>query len=206
MKHHDFTGILPPQYTGTEIEATASIELSDEIEAKHFFEEVKNRLLYVNNWHEVAGIISARFRVINKDGAEVNRSVTKGDYLKIDIPGPGSTEGDGFDWVSVEELKEVGDENMQSLGFRVRPTNNPGGSKNETAHFYSDEATSNFIITREKLTITAWIVDRNTKPNADVESLTDKIRDTSVGISAIGFFSKLQWQQLANGLVKKATD
>jgi hypothetical protein len=32
--------------------------------------------------------------------------------------------------------------------------------------------------------------------------LTDKIRDTTIGISAIAGFSKIQWQNLANGLVK----
>lgn len=51
MKQHVFTGIVPAQYTGSEIEAIASVEMKDENEAKTFYEIVKERLLNVNNWH-----------------------------------------------------------------------------------------------------------------------------------------------------------
>lgn len=203
MKQKDHTGIIPVQYTGKEIEADASIELKDNKEAKIFYDIAKERLLNVNKWHKVAGIISAKFQVVNTNGTAVDRPVEKGDYLKIDIPGPGSSEGDGYDWVKVEELKEVSMDNIDSIGFRVRPGENPLGNKNETAHFYSDEGTSNFIVIREGRKVIAWIVDRNIKPNDDVKALMDKIRDTSVGIGAIGMFSKAQWQGLVKGLVKQ---
>lgn len=202
MKQKDFAGIVPPHYTGKEIEAYASIELSSESEARNFYERVKNRLLNVNDWHKIAGMMSAEFQVMDKNGKEVSREAQKGDYLKIDIPGPGSKEGDGYDWVYIEELREINQEHVQSTGFRVRPTQNPFGKKNETAHFYSDESTSSFIVTLEHNKITAYIIDRNTKPNDDTESLSDKIRHTTVGMSAIATFSKIQWQKLADGLVE----
>ncbi len=203
MKQKDFTGIVPAQYTGEEIEADASVEMNDEHEAKKFYLLAKDRLLNVNKWHKLAGLISARFHLTDTSGNEIDRQVQKGDFLKIDIPGPGSKEGDGYDWVCIEELKEVFDENIQSIGFRVRPCENPSGKKNETAHFYSDEASSNFILTREGKKITSWIIDRNIKPNVHAQSLMDKIRDTAIGMSAIGMFSKIQWQNLAEGIVKK---
>jgi len=203
MKHQDFTGIVPAQYTGKEIEAETSVELKDADEAKIFYKLVKERLLNVNNWHKVAGIISASFKLLDAVGNEVYRNVQKGDHLKIDIPGPGSSEGDGYDWVSVEALNEVSEGDMQSIGFRVRPGQNPFGTKNETAHFYTDEATSNFIVTREGANISAWIIDCNIKANNQPESLTDKIRDIAVGLGALTMFSKIQWQNLAEGLVKK---
>jgi hypothetical protein len=203
MKQKDFTGIVPVQYTGNEIETDAFVDLKDDNEAKNFYEVVKERLLRVNNWHKIAGVISAKFKIMDASGNEVERNVQKGDYLKIDIPGPGSSEGEGYDWVCVEEVKEVAEGDMQSTGFRVRPSQNPFGEKNETAHFYSGEATSNFIVTHEGTRIKAWIVDRNIKPNTHADSLTDKIRDSAVGIGAIGMFSKVQWKGLAEGLVKK---
>ena len=176
MKQRDFTGIVPAQYTGKEIEAIASVAMKNENDAKTFYEIVKGRLLNVNNWHHLAGFISAKFYAVDAEGKEVDRSVMKGDYLKIDIPGPGSKEGDGYDWVCVEELKEVAIDDNQSIGFRVRPGKNPYGEKNETAHFYSHEATSNFIVTRENSKVSAWVVDRNIKPNDHAESLTDKMQ------------------------------
>lgn len=203
MKHKDITGIIPGQFTGKEIEADATIELTSSREAKAFYETVKNRLLNVNNWHKIAGIVSAKFQVVNEQGEEVSRNVRKGDHFKIDIPGPGSKEGSGYDWVCVEEIKEISANDTQAIGIRVRPGKNPFGEKDETAHFYSDEATSSFIIMGGPLKVTAWIVDHNIKPNDYSGSLADKVRNIAVGIGAIGLFSKIQWQGLAKGLVEK---
>ena len=202
MKHHDYTGIVPAQYTGRQIEAEASVELKNEIEATAYYDIVKGRLLNVNNWHNIAGIISAKFQLVNVSGEEVDRNVQKGDYVRIDIPGPGSSAGDGYDWVCVEDVKEVSEANIESIGIRVKPAPNPLGNKNITAHFYSDEATSNFMVTRKNSKISAWIIDRNIKPNDQAESVIDNIRNSAAGIGAIGIFSKLQWQGLAEGVIK----
>ena len=203
MKQNDLIGIVPPQFKGQEIEVDAVQDLKTESEAQRLYDIAKKKLLNVNNWNRIAGAVTARFQIIDKKGNEVDREVQKGDYLRIDIPGPGTKEGGGFDWVLVEELDEIRQPSVQSVGFRVRPNENPFGQRNETAHFYSKEATSSFIIIREKTKIIAWIIDRNLRPNTEQESLADKIRDVAVGISAIAGFSKVQWQGLANALIEK---
>jgi len=202
MKQKDHLGILPPQFTGKEIEAEATIELKGTMDPKNFFDMAKKKLLDVNDWNKIAGVLTAKFQIIDEKGKAVNRSIKKGDYIRINIPGPGSKEGDGYDWVCVEDIKELNKEAVQSVGFRVRPTENPFGEKNETAHFYSNEATSSFIITREDAKIISWIVDRNLQPNTESDSLVDKVRDVAVGVSAIAGFSKIQWQGLADGLIE----
>ena len=202
MKQQDRLEIIPTQFAGQEIEVEATKELKDEAEAKSVYNVAKKKLLDVNNWKKIAGTITAQFQIINEKGEEVTRYVKKGDYLRINIPGPGSKEGDGYDWVLVEELKEINMESLQSVGFRVRPNENPFGEKNETSHFYSKEATSSFIICRENSQLISRIVDRNLLPNTESGSLVDKVRDVVVGVSAIAGLSKLQWQQLANGLIK----
>ena len=203
MKQKDYTGIIPPQYTGTQIEVDATVELKDIDEARAFYIVAKSRLLQVNNWHHVAGIISARFQLIDAAGNEVDRHAAKNDYLKIDIPGPGSTEGGGYDWVMIEALYEVSDAENESIGFRVRPCKNPFENKNKIAHFYADEATSNFIVIREGTNVIAWVVDHNLMPNDDAGSLVDKIRDAAVGMGALTLFSKIQWQGLVDGIIKQ---
>lgn len=202
MKQQDRLEIIPTQFAGQEIEVEATKELKNEAEAKSLYNVAKKKLLDVNNWKKIAGTITAQFQIINEKGEEVTRYVKKGDYLRINIPGPGSKEGDGYDWVLVEELKEINMESLQSVGFRVRPNENPFGEKNETSHFYSKEATSSFIICRENSQLISRIVDRNLLPNTESGSLVDKVRDVVVGVSAIAGLSKLQWQQLANGLIK----
>jgi len=201
MKPQDYLQLIPAQFTGTEIEAEASVEIEAGDPAV-FFALVKDRLLNVKQWHETAGIVSADFQIVEKNGVEPNRQIRKGDFMRVDIPGPGSKEGEGYDWVEAEELKEYEQGDVQSIGFRVRPISNPLSEKDVVAHFYDAASTSSFIITREGKKITASIIDSNIKPNDEAASITDKIRNTAVGMSAIASFSKMQWQQLANGLVK----
>ena len=203
MKSKDYTNIVPPQVTGKDVEADASIELDNDTAAIDFYEIAKKRLLDVNQWHELAGLISAKFQLTDENGNELHDEVQQGNYIRVDIPGPGSKEGDGYDRVFVEELSEVAFENIQSIGFRVRPSTNPKEGSEHIAHFYDPAATSNFMVSREGIVVTATIIDRNIKPNDDAESVTDKIRHTVAGMAAIGSFSKMQWQNLAEGLIKK---
>lgn len=199
----DYLGILPEQYTGKELTVTATIELNDEQEAVKFFELAMNRLLDVNDWHRTADGFSATFQITDNLGKEVQRNVEKGDHLRIDIPGPGSKAGDGFDWVSVEDLKKLSENNRQSVGFRVRPSANPqNNNSRDTAHFYDSSATSNFIVQRIGNEVTALVIDKNLKPNADAESLTGKLRDAAIGTTALLGISKIQWQNLVDGIVK----
>ena len=203
MKEKNNTGIIPEQQTGKAIDAESSVELNNTEEAKTFFNVVKSRLQNVNNWHRFAGDISAVFKLVNNEGAEVERSARKGDYLKIDIPGPGSDSGDGYDWVRIEEVESTSAEDVESFGFRVRPAQNPQNKNDDIAHFFSPESTSSFTVTREKNKVTAAVYDRNAKLNKEVDSITDKVRNAIVGTAGIIAFSKVQWKNLTDGLLSR---
>mgnify|MGYP003579757602 FL=1 len=203
MENKNTPNIVPSQQTGKAIDAKSSIELTGEMEARSFFAEVKNKLQNVNQWKEYAGNLSATFQLVNAEGKEIDRPAQKGDYFKIDIPGPGSTSGEGYDWVQIEEVESKSSPDGESFGFRVRPTDNPQNSKQDVAHFYSEESTSSFVVERNGYRITASVHDRNTKPNTDADSTTDKIRDAVVGAAGALSFSKNQWQNLTDGLLKE---
>lgn len=203
MKQNDFLHIIPSQYTRKDIVTEVSLSLKNKEEADLFYSLARGRLLNVNNWHSVAGVISGTFQLSNVKGENLERNVREGDYIKIDIPGPGSATGDGFDWVYVEELKEKRTERIEGAGFRVRPTSNPLNKKEQTAHFYSDEASSTFIITQTNNVVTVQIIDLNLNPNKEINSVTDRIRNVAVGVGAMGLFSKVQWKNLAEGIIKK---
>ncbi|MCY7423249.1 MAG: hypothetical protein LH478_16070 [Chitinophagaceae bacterium] len=202
MKMQDYTGILPAQYTGKEIAAEASVTLPTPDEAITLFNQGKKRLLLVDKWQKLVGMVSADFCVMDCNGNKTGRAIEKGSLLRIDIPGPRNSDGDGYDWVLVEDLKEIDEDDIQTIAFRVRPTNNPKGNTNNIAHFYDKESTSSFIITRKETTVYANIIDRNIKPNNDTDSIVDNIRNMPVAIGAIGLLSKVQWQSLAEGLLK----
>jgi hypothetical protein len=203
MEEKNYTGLIPENNTGVIIDSAAAEAFASAEEAKAFFSIVKDRLLHPQKWHEVAGAGSAEFQLIDPGGQAVTRTAAVGDYFKIDIPGPGSSAGDGYDWVRVEDVKEVSQPDVESVGLRVRPSTNPFNKDESIAHFYSEESTSTFIVTREGNKITATIYDRNTKPNINAGTIMDKVRDVAAGIGAIIGGSKLQWKGLAKGLVKR---
>ena len=194
--------IVPSQQEGGKKDIIHQVTATDQDDARKLFFIARNRLLEVNQWHNLAGMASAKFILTDSNGNEIDRTAEKGDYFKIDLPGPGSVEGEGFDWVHVEDLKEVTGDAVQSIGFRVRPTANPLNKSDHIAHFYDDTATSSFIVTKEGLKVIATIIDRNLKPNDDNKLLSDRLRHTVVGRAAINNFSKIQWKNLAKGLVE----
>ena len=201
MKPNNYTGILLEQYTGKEIIAESLCPCKSKNEAQQLYIQSKERLLDVDHWKDLLGLISADFCVMDPNGIATGKPVTKGNLLRVDIPGPGSSSGDGYDWVMVEALEEFEEEDIQSIAFRVRPTFNPKGATENIAHFYDHEATSTFIVTRNSNTVYSTIVDRNIKPNTDTNSIVDTLRNMPVAIGAIGLLSKLQWKSLAEGLL-----
>ena len=205
VESEDYLRILPQQLTGKEIKAEKQVSIKDINEAKYFYLDAKKRLLDVNRWHELAGAISAEFKVCDQTGNFSDKQlVAKGDLIRIDVPGPGSKAGDGYDWVYVEEMKERSGKEIDSIGFRVRPWHAPGKEDGPIAHFYEEGASSSFILSRKGTDVKAEIVDRNIKPNDETDSLIDKVRQVSVAIGAMGAFSKLQWEKLAEAIVAQA--
>jgi hypothetical protein len=193
---------IPEQEEGAQTNTEASKEFKEIHEAQAFYQLVKSRLLNVNHWHDVAGAATAEFQLTDEKGNEVKRSVRKNDHFKIDIPGPGSETGDGYDWVRVEDIEEVKNENEEGVTIVVRPASNPKNSNPDVAHFFTDEAQSCFMAARKGTKVIAGVFGRNEKPNTKAEKLMDKARNAAVATGAITGFAKLQWKSLVNGLVK----
>jgi len=105
----------------------------------------------------------------------------------------------------VEAVEEKGaDEgNSQSVLVRVRPTDNPTTDNDEVAHFFSNDATSNFLVVREGKLVRAAVRGRNEVPNTTTRSVIDKTRNALVGSGAIAGFSSPQWSRLVNAILGK---
>jgi hypothetical protein len=197
---------VPQQNEGVSKNIEDSLVLSSTQEAMTFYEEVKDRLLNVNSWDQLAGTLSATFQLVDAKGNEIEGSAKVGDYFKIDLPGPGTIAGEGFDWVQVESIEETEKqvEADASITMRVRPCSSPiDNDDNSIAHFLSDSATSNFVVVRKGNTVTAAVLGRNEKPNTQANSIIDKTRNTVVAASAIAGVANLQWNALVKGLLGK---
>jgi len=171
-------------------------------QACEFYEVVKERLLDVNHWAEISNLPSATFRLCDTSGKEVRRQVKKGDFFKINIPGPGNSSGEGFDWVQVELIHEDQEGSSDVLSIRVRPASNPQTEEPAVAHFFSDKATSTFQIRRSGKDVSAEVHGRNEEPNTETGHIVDNARNTMVGLGATLGMSFPQWKGLVAGLVK----
>ena len=193
---------IPPQEEGKQVDIVETIKASNNEEAKLIFRQARQRLFDISNWSQISEGISASFLLIDQYGKEKQGMPAKGDYFRIDIPGPGASAGEGYDWVSVEMIDDhpAPDNKTEWAIIKVRPSEDPA-TKEGVAHFFDDEATSSFVVKREDDLISAEVHGRNEKPNTSAENLPDKIRNAVVGIGAVAGFAKIQWQKLVKGLL-----
>ena len=202
MGEKNYTGLIPEQREGKRITAEASASFTTDEEAKTFYHTAKQRLLFIHNWGKIAGKLSADFQLTDNNGKEVDRLAQKGDHFRIDITGPGSKAGEGYDWARVEDVREVNEAGVDSIAILVRPDANPQTQNPNVAHFFSEKSTSTFVVTREGNTVTASIYDRNIEANEETKEPLDKFRNAVVGLGAKHGLSKLQWQALVDAFVK----
>lgn len=196
---------IPEQEEGSQMDVFEKKEFAEELAAKVFYPMLRKRLLEVYKWDERCGFASATFVLTDAVGKPVEREAQAGDHFKINIPGPGPTLGDGFDWVLVEEIREEESAEKQITMMRARPVPNPEkgpASEDETAHFLKHKATSTFIISRIGKEVSAEVHGRNEIANTDTPVLIDNIRNVLVGWSAKIGISYPQWKSLVVALLK----
>lgn len=195
---------LPEQHVGSQTDNSDYKEYSTSSEAKENFNNIKRQFLDINNWHNVSDGISSEFIVVDSKGNDKNTPPQLNDYIKIKIPVPGPIEGDGFDWVKIVDFQEGYDSerDYDYLYFTLRPTKNPNGDEDLTAHFYTDESTNTFILLREKEKITIGVHGRNEVPNKSQSEGLDKIRNQGLAIGAMFGLANPQWKNLIHGLLK----
>jgi hypothetical protein len=204
MEKHEPGKIIPEQHLGIETNTESERVFESEKQAMEMYGIARERLMQPNQWHDHAGQATADFQLTDHEGNPVSRIIEKGDHFRIDIPAPGSSTGDGYDWVQVEEIEEGHGEDGIFTAIRVRPATNPQNNKDDVAHFFTDDATSSFIVKLKGEKVIAGVYGRNEKPNIEADALLDKARNTAVAAGAISGFAKLQWKSLVDGLLKDA--
>jgi hypothetical protein len=195
---------IPKQQKGNQLDTEYRVEANSADQASQLFQKAAGRLLDVNRWDKLSGPLSATFRLTDHEGKEISRPPHSGDYFKINIPAPGPSSGEGYDWVRIEAVEDKRDASAdhESITMRVRPAPSPENNDTSTAHFFKDDATSSFVVERRGNMVTAEVHGRNEVPNTTAEKAVDKMRNALVGLGAIAGFSAPQWKSLVKGLVE----
>ncbi|MDQ0595105.1 hypothetical protein QFZ37_003474 [Chryseobacterium ginsenosidimutans] len=164
------------------------------------FNILKERFFTINKWKDYCGSASADFKHFDSSGQWVERIPKKGDFIRIGIPGPGTKEAEGYDWVEIVNISHRDTDNSESFLMMCRPSKVPNRLKGYIAHFYSSAATSNIMIVREGDSLKVGIYGRNERPNFNT-GFIDKIRNFFISLGGMFGFGKMQWKLLADGLL-----
>lgn len=198
MKAKNIPGV-PVQKSGGFHDTESTKQYKDN-ETDAQFEILKKRFFSINKWKDYCGKASAEFKHFSESGQPVDRMPQRGDFIRIGIPGPGSQEADGYDWVEIANIAHREINHFESYIISCRPSKDPNQPKGQIAHFYSRSATSNIMIAKEGNILKVGVYARNEKPNFNA-GFFDKVRNLMIAAGGMLGISKIQWKLLAEGLL-----
>lgn len=193
---------IPAQQHGIKKEFSSARRFVTLADAQLCYATAVSRLLNINHWHELTAMPST-FRIMSKNGKQQRRRVKLNDMVCIGIPGPENADGAGYDWVRVENLKFLTGRRREQCLLTLRPTPMPGTE--QTAHFFSSDATSSFLITRSGNVVTSDYYGRNELPNTDTSGIKETVRNIAVATGAIMGFSAAIWGPLTASFLMDGT-
>ncbi|WP_164122940.1 MULTISPECIES: hypothetical protein [Sphingobacterium] len=191
---------IPEHIEGRSFDYFKSLDFSSTNEAEQLFEKAKIKLLDVNHWDDISGTPSTVFKIKDEQGLELDRLVQQGDYIQIDIPGPGLPSANGYDWVRVESINEESINEGRHICITLRPSADPTGENNDTAHFFKRLATSSIQMEQKDKHVFFRYAGRNEVINTDNSLLMDNFRNFMVGLGAKMGASFPLWKALIEGL------
>lgn len=195
---------IPEQKNGSFHDSESRKLFNDSESTDAGFEELKKRFLDINQWKNYCSERSAEFKLFDSSGKHIDRSPQVSDLIRIDIPGPGNSESKGYEWV---KIREISDQHLikgeiETLIIVCEPTTIPDQEDNShIAHFYSEDSTSNFKISKGAKYIKIGIYGRNETPNLNT-NLASKIRNVAIAIGGMFGLSKTQWKIFADEMLK----
>lgn len=195
--------IIPEHKTGKKVDCFETVEFKDTTEAVAFYDVARERLLNINGWGDIATIPSSQFCLVDQENDTLERPAKVGDYVRIDIPGPGLPSSKGFDWVRVESIDEEVLPDYRRTALSLRPAQDPTNPHSDIAHFFKALATSTLLVEQKHNSVSVQYAGRNELVNTENTTMTDNIRNFLVGIATKMGASFPQWRALVKGIISK---
>lgn len=166
---------------------------ADEPTAELAFRTARVRVFEVDRWSTISQLTASFYLYDPAGNSKPGVRPTVGDFLKIVLPGPMPE-----NWTRVIEV--VDEEKI--AGFTVQPCADPHEKGEQTDHFFTDESTSTFQITKEETTITAYQIGEKESINNQLPEAGDRaVINTVIAGAGWLFYQKIQWKSLTDYLV-----
>lgn len=162
---------------------SAKRRFSNETQAKEFFDEVKLKLLNLEQWNAKS---SASYELFDET-SEIcaDKTLEIGKFIRISIPATGKD-----DWVKIIGIYEAKNEFVITVQPSYNPTEKPV-DRNVTSHFYSREARNNFCLQRNETAVVCYVIGTDEKQNTDeTKNLLETARN--LGAANFGYYSGVQ--------------
>ena len=192
---------IPSQVRGKKLDISEEKAYRTRDEAFAAFKRARERLYAINQWQEFAGTASATFELVNALGHHLSRSPQVGDYVKVDIPGPGSFVGKGYDWVRITQLEDRLEDCYVEISLQPSMPPEILRDRDEVAHFFKPSASTNIEIELRDLTVYANYYGRNQETNTESELFIENARNAFIGLGAKIGLSYPQWKRLIEGIL-----
>ncbi|AZA74596.1 hypothetical protein SAMN05421682_102352 [Chryseobacterium indoltheticum] len=189
---------IPLQIKGSfhDTESIQKIQNAQEAEVK--YNALKERFFEINKWGSYCKEINVAFTLCDSSGNPVQRSPIIGDYIKILLSESNKTESADYQWVRIDMIDKS---NPNRLMMQCRPSKLPGNEfAGKTVHYHSLCTTSTFVISKGTDYIKMAIYGRNEKPNQNTDIISS-IKNMFIAFGGMVGASKIQWQQLSDGMV-----
>ncbi|TCD08338.1 hypothetical protein EZ449_13130 [Pedobacter frigidisoli] len=194
--------LIPSQQIGKQTDAEQEKLFSSPKAAGEAYHLAMVKLLDVNAWHKISGIDTTYFELFDRNGNSHHHTAKESDYIRIDVSGAVASEGKCY-WVCIEHMEcySQHETDVEFTLFVARPCKVPGEIGGSVAHFFTNRATSTFMVFRRGNVLTAGIYGRNEVANTVPDGMLDKSRNVVYKNGSADGMSFAQWQLVLAGIL-----
>lgn len=175
-------------------------EYDNEEVAKKNFNQQREKFLNVDYWTALSDVENLFFSHYDAEGNRVKRKAERGDFIKVDLPGPVP-----LYWVRIESIKDQPDKVEIISRPSYDPTERPL-RKDITAHFFDKNTLNKLSFERVGNRLIAEVRGINAAINNKPKEADTSIINTTVALGGWAGMQKRQWDSFTRNLVTLKTN
>ncbi len=194
--------IIPEQIKGDSHDVVSMVCTNSIDSAAFLYNETVERLKSVNLWYSYSDKVKAKFTLIHSETELETNALTKENLIRIEIPGPGTISGKGYDWTRIIDIQDDETIDVPFFALTIKPCSPPNADKEITAHFYKHNASNTLIIRRIGNCVYAEAHGRNEIVNISEAPLIDSIRNMGINLGSKVGLGSMNWLGLTKALLE----